>query len=226
MRRQPLVELEKSMRVRFEDADPTPLDWQKVLAAIPSNLCVREAMLLLDSRNAVKCTPDITSVSGRQQQDWDRELTTRCEVQLRAHLPEHRVLEKDSAGQILVVPPGRDKPLVVNLSYNIYPLAYAVVLKCREITQMDLTAYGLRALRVSSNDLELCYMQFGEEWGVAKIGEANSKDFGDYARILNGDLAAAGAPRLVKGTARKGFWLDTLPSLVSFLPAPPFDFNS
>ncbi len=217
------IGLDTSVRVRFGNGDLAAVNWQKILAAVPSGFRLSEAVLFLERQPGGKDKPDIKRAASRRLQGWEQDLTTRCRVQLR-ELERISIVcgnEKHTAGQLVVAAPTGKRLIAVNVSYNIYPLVHTVVLRCTKVTEAELASLGPCALRVGADELYPVYEAFGEQWGSEKIGETDSKDFNGYARILNKDLAAAGLPSLLRGTSKHGFWPDTLPSLVSFLPAPP-----
>ena len=112
------------------------------------------------------------------------------------------------------------------------PLSLYRYLCVRALVERSLNAEGilqeesdLRLVSLAGREFEDVFSEYGEECGRSDVGDKDAKDIADFIRLINIDFTEGELPKLIAGTARRGFRLDTHPANIRFILPPnnPFD---
>lgn len=125
---------------------------------------------------------------------------------------------KKSAGQLAVTPEDGET-VVINLPLYRYLCMHALVSKGLHASSLELSERGPRAITCTRDDLEETFYRFGESYDFVQASEMAAEQIVDFVQLIKSELKKFGVRDFIAGRLNTGFYLNTSPQNVAFLPA-------
>jgi len=129
-----------------------------------------------------------------------------------------RISPKKPVGQLTVTAEDGES-VVINLPLYRYLCMHALVMRSIEASSTLLSKDALGAVRCTRDDLERMFFQFGERHHFVQASEMAAPQIVDFVQLTKSELKKFGVHHLIAGRLNTGFYLDTLPRNIAFLPS-------
>ena len=169
---------------------------------------------LPDPREKTKPRPRPFKASGGSNPPF----STDYRVQLHQFQLLTELSPNKSFGQLCVTSHDGE-PVVINLSLYRYLCMHTLVMKSVHASSSETLENDRRAVLCSGNDMEDTFYQFGEENDFVQASDMAGPQIVDFIQLTKRELKNLGVADLIMGRLDTGFYLNTLPQNVTFLPA-------